>query len=149
MKGSIFGDREFKLTPTFTKISNQTPRDHNFWLIVVRAQNTGQVSYPGCKLDAVDPTVQTSVTDSTCDGGIITIPPNHLKLPSVLGHETLHLFGLVDRYMSVTKKLPGKPPKVTNSATRQTGGRPDPLGTEDGTILEEDLGVYFFKTWCL
>jgi hypothetical protein len=71
------------------------------------------------------------------------VPPRHIDRPSVLGHETLHLFGLVDRYMSITSRPPGRSPIVENEPTRETGGRPDPLGTESGTILREDLGFLF------
>ncbi|MGB3135385.1 MAG: DUF4157 domain-containing protein, partial [Nodosilinea sp.] len=143
LSGDAFGGRRFWLIPTFTRVAVDAARDLNYWLVVVRSQDLGVATYPGCTLDATDPAVPTSVTSSTCDGGVMVIPPRHLSRSSILGHETLHLFGLVDRYMSLTSVLPGQAPVVENDPTRETGGRPDPLGTESGTILREDLGFLF------
>jgi hypothetical protein len=104
-----------------------------------------QVAYSGCKLPQPDLAVATSVTESTCDGGVMSIPPAHINKPGVLGHEILHLFGLFDRYMMMTDVKPGQKPKVTTVPVRETRGRADPLGGEDGTILREDLGYLFDK----
>jgi len=145
LSGNAFGGRSFQLLPRFTRVNSNATRDLNHWLIVVRAQDLGVVTYPGCTLDATDPAIPTSVTDSTCDGGIMSVPPRHVSRPSVLGHETLHLFGLVDRYMSLTSIVPGQAPVVVNDPSRETAGRPDPLGTADGKILHEDLRYLFVQ----
>lgn len=144
--GSAFEGRSFTIEPSFTLIDATSPRDRNFWLITVRKVSTGApVSYPGCHLEQPDPAIPTSVTDPMCDGGVMSIPPSHVKLAGVLGHELLHLFGLIDRYMVLTRFLPGKKPAFTLDPVRETGGRPDPLGGEEGTILREDLGFLFDK----
>ena len=68
----------------------------------------------------------------------MSIPPSHIEKPEILGHETIHLFGLVDRYFT---DRGGE-----NFQLRDTKGRKDPLGAEEetgdvkGKILEEDLG---------
>jgi hypothetical protein len=148
----VFAGRNFTINPSFTLITNQTPRDKNAWLITVRTASTGiAVTYPGCKLEQPDPKVATSVTDPMCDGGVMSIPPSHISHAGVLGHELLHLFGLIDRYMMMTSTPPavkGQPapkPVVTLNPTRTLVGRKDPLGGEDGTILREDLGYIFNK----
>ncbi len=144
--GGVFASRSFTIKPSFTLIDTTSPRDQNYWLITVRQASTGaKVTYPGCALDQPDPAIPTSVTDPMCDGGVMSIPPSHINKPGVLGHEILHLFGLIDRYMMVTGVNPGQKNKVTLSPTRMTGGRLDPLGGEDGTILWEDLGYLFDK----
>lgn len=144
--GGVFAGRSFTIKPLFTLIETTTPRNRNYWLITVRKVSTGaKVAYPGCTLDQPDPSVPTSVTDPMCDGGVMIIPPSHLNKPGVLGHEMLHLFGLIDRYMMLTSVKPGQKNTVTLSPTRNTGGRRDPLGGEEGTILQEDLGYLFDK----
>ena len=65
------------------------------------------------------------------------LPPSHIKRPDILGHETLHLFALVDRYLTL--------PRLGEFGLRETKGRQDPLGADEegkvrGKILEEDLG---------
>lgn len=143
--GGVFSGRSFTINPSVTLIDMATPRDQNFWLITVRAAAT-PVNYPGCKMEQPAPnTPPTSVTDATCDGGVMSIPPTHTNKPGILGHELLHLFGLVDRYGMFTDIVPGKKPVTTLSPTRNTGGRKDPLGAQDGTILQEDLGFLFDK----
>lgn len=142
--GGVFSGRSFTIKPTFALISNKDPRDQNFWLITVRKVSTGaKVTYSGCSLPQPDPNIATSVTDPMCDGGVMSIPPSHTNKPGVLGHELLHLFGLLDRYIMITRTMPGKKPTFSLTPTRETGGRPDPLGGEDGTILREDLGYLF------
>lgn len=141
--GGVFSGRSFTIVPSVTLIDMTTARDLNFWLISVRAAKT-PVTYPGCKMEQPDPDAPpTSVTDATCDGGVMSIPPTHTNKPGILGHELLHLFGLVDRYMMATDTLPGEKPVTTLTPTRPTGGRKDPLGGEDGTILREDLAFLF------
>jgi len=72
----------------------------------------------------------------------MSIPPLHVERPAVLGHETIHLFGIGDRYFMAGQQL---------LSARQTGGRRDPLGVaregapllaEDLDFLFENLGVY-------
>ena len=72
----------------------------------------------------------------------MSIPPLHIGKPGVLGHELLHLFGLVDRYFTTTSVVKGKTVLETEQV-RETPGRKDPLGAEDATILREDLGYLF------
>lgn len=145
LRGEAFGGRRFELVPHVTRVGTQAPRDHDAWLIRVSARYDGQVTYPGCNIDPTDPHVPTSVTDASCDGGVMLVPPSHIDRPNVLGHETLHLFGLVDRYVSQTVIRRGERPAVVNQPLRDTGGRPDPLATEAGTILREDLGFLFIR----
>jgi hypothetical protein len=143
--GGVFAGRSFTIVPSVTLIDLSTARDQHYWLITVRSVNT-PVTYPGCKLDQPDPaTPPTSVTDAMCDGGVMSIPPSHTNKPGILGHELLHLFGLLDRYAMFTDILPGKKPVTRLSPTRELNGRKDPLGGEDATILDEDLGFLFDK----
>ncbi len=141
----VFGGKKFSIIPSFTLIDNRVARKHDFWLINIRKVNKGKAIYPGCSLPQPDPDIPTSITDPLCDGGIISIPPLHITLPGVLGHELLHLFGLVDRYFTVTSIKPGKGKVFEDEPVRETGGRKDPLGAQDGTILMEDLGYLFDK----
>jgi Domain of unknown function (DUF4157) len=139
----VFAGRTFTVVPELTLVDAAAPRDRKFWLITVRTVSTGvAVTYPGCTLDQPDPHVPTSVTDSTCDGGVMSIPPAHITNAGVLGHELLHLFGLIDRYMLLSQQGTTQFMLVP---TRETHGRPDPLGGEDGTILREDLGYLLDK----
>jgi hypothetical protein len=137
--------RRFVVETTLTNIAPNATRNQDFWLIVVRQANTGPVNYPGCQLDQPPPGAPTSVTDSACDGGVMSIPPRHIDMPDILGHEMMHLFGLLDRYLMITS--PGAGPRgqtvVETTPTRETGGRRDPLGGETGTILREDLSFLF------
>ncbi len=142
----VFAGRSFTVVPEFTLIDASAPRDRNFWLITVRKVSTGvPVTYPGCTLEQPDPQIPTSVTDPMCDGGVMSIPPAHITKAGVLGHELLHLFGLVDRYLLWTD-IP-KTGKRTSTLVpvRETPGRGDPLGGDDATILREDLGYLFDK----
>jgi hypothetical protein len=139
LTGDVFGGRRLKIEPEVVKIAATAARDQNYWLITVRSSETGSVTYAGCKLDQPPPDTPTSVTDPTCDGGVMSIPPSHISMPDILGHELLHLFGFVDRYMMKTITGPGKKPRTVIESTRKTGGRPDPLGAETGPALSEDL----------
>lgn len=144
LRGDAFGRRRFTIEPAFTQVSATASRNRNFWLITVRPVDTGPVNYGGCSLPQPDVDIPTSVTDATCDGGVMSIPPLHIARPGVLGHEMLHLFGLLDRYISISSVPPGGGrPQVQNAPTRPTSGRRDPLGTEEGTILAEDLTFLF------
>jgi hypothetical protein len=142
----VFEGRTFTIVPGFTLIGPSTPRDGNFWLITVRKVSAGvAVTYPGCTLDNPDPRFPTSVTDPMCDGGVMSIPPAHIANAGVLGHELLHLFGLIDRYLTMTTVPPKGKPTLTLEPARETPGRRDPLGGQDATILREDLGYLFDK----
>ncbi len=140
---SALEGRGFTLEPEIVSVAANAPRDRRYWLITVRPKNDSPVNYPGCKLDQPPPADPTSVTDPTCDGGVMSIPPGHVTKPDVLGHELLHLFGLVDRYLMATRIKRGKKPETILIPTRETGGRLDPLGGEAGTILAEDLTFLF------
>ncbi|MGH3510781.1 MAG: DUF4157 domain-containing protein [Candidatus Dormibacteria bacterium] len=145
LTGSLAG-HTFTLEPTFTTIGATAARDRNFWLITVRKVNTGvPVTYPGCQLEQPDKAIPTSVTDPLCDGGVMSIPPVSIGEPGVLGHELLHLFGLVDRYLTMTPVKGGRVGRPTLVPVRETPGRRDPLGGEDATILREDLGYVLDK----
>ena len=145
LTGDAFGGRKFNIVPSFTLIKSRSVRDHNFWLINVRMTDKAKVAYPGCTLEEPDPGFATSVTDPLCDGGVMSIPPLHIGMPGVLGHELLHLFGLIDRYFTTTSVVKGKKPVLETEQVRETPGRKDPLGAQDATILREDLGYLFDK----
>jgi hypothetical protein len=139
-----FPGRSFSIVPKITHISATAARNRDFWLITVRPTNTGAITYPGCTLPAPPAGVTVAVTDSTCDGGVMSLPPKGISDASLIGHELLHLFGLVDRYMMLTQRLRGR--TVTQTIpSRTTGGRKDPLGGETGKILIEDLAFVFDK----
>jgi hypothetical protein len=141
-----FAGRSFTVMPKLTLVDASMPRDQNFWLITVRKVNTGvPVTYPGCTLEQPDPEIATSVTDPTCDGGVMSIPPAHITKAGVLGHELLHLFGMVDRYLLWTEVSKTGKRTPTMIPVRETRGRQDPLGGDDATILREDLGYLFDK----
>jgi hypothetical protein len=61
----------------------------------------------------------------------------------VLGHELLHLLGLIDRYVNFVTIQPSGTRINENVPTRDTPGRSDPLGAEDGPVLREDLAFLF------
>ena len=144
--GGVFAGRTFTVVPELTLIGATTARNHDFWLITVRKASTGlAVTYPGCALPNPDPQFATSVTDPMCDGGVMSIPPAHLTNAGVLGHELLHLFGLLDRYVMFTDIPKTGAPTFTLQQLRNTPGRRDPLGGQDATILREDLGYLFDK----
>ena len=140
----VFAGRKFTIIPETTLIKSLADRTDNAWLIEVRSKDTGPVKHGSCALDQPGPGDPTSVTDPLCDEGVMSIPPSHVTNPGVLGHEIMHLFGLIDRYVSFTDvpKKGGKP-VTTLQPTRKTGGRKDPLGGQDATILSEDLGYIF------
>jgi hypothetical protein len=145
----IFSGRKFSIVPEVNLIDTLSKRSHDFWLIEIRKTDKSKVFHPGCSMADPGPGLPTSVTDPLCDGGVMNIPPAHIKNAGVLGHEMLHLFGLIDRYVMVTETKPpakkgAKPEtKVTLIPLRETAGRKDPLGAEDATILWEDLAYIF------
>ena len=143
LKGDVFGGRTFTVEPDIVKMGPKDGRDLNRWLVTVRPTDSSPVAYPGCALDQPPPGTPTSVTDPGCDGGVMSIPPSHITKPDILGHELLHLFGFVDRYIMQTIVIPGRKPRTVTQSTRKTGGRPDPLGSESGKVLSEDIAFLF------
>jgi hypothetical protein len=143
LKGDVFGGRKFTILPEVVKVGAQATRDLNYWLITVRPTDSSPVAYTGCQLDQPPPGAATSVTEPSCDGGIMSIPPSHISLPDILGHELLHLFGFVDRYLMQTIVQPGQKPRTVLQSTRKTEGRADPLGSESGQVLSEDIAFLF------
>ncbi len=141
----VFGGRDFAMVPVIEEVAPGAARDQQYYLLTVRATDTGAVNYPGCTFDQPPPGVPTSITNSACDGGVISIPPAHITRPGVLGHETLHLFGLLDRYIAMTDMTPDgrRVTGHTNVPDRTLGRRQDPLGAQDATILPEDLAFVF------
>jgi hypothetical protein len=147
LSGEVFGGRRLVIAPTFTVVSPTAPRDLNYWLITVRpsdsATNGQVIPFQGCAAQTVPLGAPTSVTDSTCAGGVMSLPPSHITRGGVIGHELLHLFGLVDRYALIESVSPTGRRTVRNDPTRATQGRRDPLGAEDARILPEDVGFLF------
>jgi hypothetical protein len=139
----VFAGRKFRIVPETTLIKSLPDRTEDAWLIEVRSKDTGPVKHGSCTLPQPGPGDPTSVTEPLCDQGVMSIPPSHVTKPGVLGHEVMHLFGLIDRYVEFID-VPKKGKRVTTlKPTRETGGRRDPLGGEDARILEEDLGYVF------
>jgi len=147
LPGDVFGGRKFSIIPDLSLIDSLKSRTTDHWLIEVRKKDDDPVFHPGCKLAEPGPGLPTSVTDPLCDNGVMSIPPLHVTNPGVIGHEMLHLFGLFDRYLELKSKPTDKTkkPEVQQVPTRDSGGRIDPLGGEDGTILSEDLNYIFLK----
>ena len=146
LTGEAFGGRVFELIPELTLITATTPRDRDFWLITVRPRDlaprgkvANPIDYDGRTIHEGVAGTPTSATDPLVDGGVLSIPPGHIRNREVLGHETLHLFGMVDRYMWLPKEV--HPRHVAGEISlRETGGRRDPLGGQGGKLLPEDLG---------
>jgi hypothetical protein len=138
------GKKRFELIPEVTEIKHDAARDQNYWLIEVRTSDNGPVEHPGCKLD--QPGVPAGVTDSTCDGGVMSLPPKSIGNSDLIAHEMHHLFGLIDRYLMITSMKPGdkEVDKVETTPMRDLEKtRQDPLGGEKGPILDEDLAFLF------
>jgi hypothetical protein len=146
LSGAAFGGKKFKVVPSYQLVDAAAPRDQNFWLILIRKNDLGAISYPGCTVANPGNTVPTSVTDSNCDGGVMFVPPSHISKPDVLGHEVLHLFGLVDRYFFTTTVPPKgskAKPVVTHIPLREEHGYADPLAADTGKVRDEDLAYLF------
>ena len=144
LKGGVFDNRKFTIVPEVLLIDALSNRLPEFWLIEIRKTDIEKVSHPGCKMPQPGSGAPTSVTEALCDNGVMSIPPSHITIPGIIGHEMLHLFGLIDRYVEfveIDKKT--KKRQVTLDPLRKTNGRKDPLGGQDGTILSEDLGYIF------
>lgn len=143
--GPVFIGREFRIRPDVVLAKPRAARDRSRWLITVRPNDTDQPTYPGCAFAEVSEGPATSVTLAECDGGVMSIPPRHIGLPDVLAHELLHLFGLYDRYIMLEAKVAEGAPttEVDTIAMRETHGRKDPLGAEEGKVLSEDIAFLF------
>jgi hypothetical protein len=139
LQGAVLGGRRFVVEPVVTAVSPTAARDQGAWLITVRPRDDSPVTHPGCTMEQPPAGIPTSVTEPLCDGGVMSIPPRHVTLPGVLGHELMHLFGLVDRYSLVTSIMPDGTQTHRNDPLRQTGGRPDPLAAQNARMLTEDL----------
>ena len=74
-----------------------------------------------------------AVTDSSLDGGVMSLPPIAMTDKETLGHETLHLFGMVDRYALIT--MNGQELEAPLRADES-----DPLSAGGGKIAEGDVG---------
>jgi hypothetical protein len=108
------------------QVEETAPRDDNFWLI------------------NVDPANKRAETHGEVDGGVMTIAPTDVDKPDTLGHETLHLIGLTDRYRDTLLTKHSESVRGTNTAGAGTGAtRKDPLDTGKGPILHEDLDYLF------
>jgi hypothetical protein len=135
--------KRFEVIPEVTLIDEKAKHDQNYWLIFVRERDESKVEYPGCQLDDPGATVA-AVTDPTCDGGVMNLPPRGITKPDLIGHEMQHLFGLVDRYLMLQHIKDDGTTETSTSATRTPGnGRLDPLGAEKGRVLPEDLAFIF------
>jgi Domain of unknown function (DUF4157) len=134
--------KTFEVIPELSLISEKDKRDLDYWLITVRPDDHSPVTYPGCKLDDPLPTVA-AVTDPLCAGGVMNLPPGSVGNASLIGHELLHLFGLVDRYMMTQTQMPDGKVETGTIPMRETGGRRDPLGGDKGFVLLEDLAFLF------
>ena len=137
LKGTLLPGRKLEVIPDISLVLRGTPRNDNFWLITVRPTDAGPMVYGTTKLGDSPQGRPTAVTGTQIDGGVMSIPPSVMTQPDILGHETLHLFGLADRYVTI--------PGHGEFGLRDTKGRDDPLGADEmgkptGKILEEDLG---------
>lgn len=123
---SLVRNYNFTVTPTVAFVAESAPRDPNFWLI------------------QVDPTVKRAFTQALVNDGMMSIGPNALDNPDTLGHESLHLFGLIDRYRDNPATGHSESIRGTNTGGAGTGAkRNDPLDTGKGPILHEDLEFVF------
>lgn len=134
-----FVERNLYVTPYVKLLAQGATRDPNRILITVRPTDSGPLNFEGQPIVPLGEQLQgdsrpVSVTRTDLANGIMSIPPRHVARPSVLGHETLHLFGLIDRY-GVRNG--------TEVPMRALGGRNDPLGAQEGQILDEDLDFVF------
>ncbi|WP_326521386.1 eCIS core domain-containing protein [Halomonas kalidii] len=143
LNSDVFSGRRMQVIAQNTPVAHDAPRDHRYWLITVRPTDSAPIEYPGCNLPQNDSGVPTSATDATCDGGVMSIPPRHITMGGVLGHELLHLLGLVDRYTNIVSVRPDGTRINENAPTRDTPDRLDPLGAEEGPVLREDLAFLF------
>jgi hypothetical protein len=163
LRGNVLSGRTFEMVPELTLVAASAPRDQNYWLITVAAEKS-----PGDNGRGKNPPKENAlkkgsakkgpqetrdeqdvnVTDPTSEGGVMALLSSAVGDPSILGHESLHLFGLADRYVIGSVKGSDKPEPFS---LRDTKGRDDPLGADPdtgkpkGKILEEDLGFVLDK----
>jgi hypothetical protein len=143
LAGQVFSGRRLVIEPITILVSPTAERDLRYWLITVRPTDQSPATYPGCTFDPLPPGTPTSATMPNCAGGVMSVPPTHIARGGVLGHELLHLFGLVDRYVMLTSIRPRGGTVTETDPTRETRGRLDPLGAQDAPILAEDLAFLF------
>jgi hypothetical protein len=125
----------FSFTVTVSLVDEADPRDDNFWLIDVNPQTKRAETHP------------------EMNGGFMSIAPTDVDKPDTLGHESLHLFGLADRYRdnlqtghSESVRGSGKPGSAGIAGQGTGVTRNDPLDTGKGPILTEDLEFVFAHT---
>jgi hypothetical protein len=139
----VMEGKRFELIPEITEVATNAPRDQNYWLIEVRGTDTEPVTHPGCKFD--QPGVPAGVTDSMCDGGVMSLPPKSIGDSDLISHEMHHLFGFVDRYVMTVYMKPNNKDvdRVETIPMRSMSRRRDPLGGENAPIIDEDLAFLF------
>jgi hypothetical protein len=121
---SLVRGREFEVTPQVELIPADAPRNPDYWLV------------------DVDPAVTRAVTDPF-DGTTRVAPGTD---SATLGHESLHLFGLIDRYADNKRTHRSVGFRGTASPTTSSGiTRGDPLDIGHGPILPEDLEYLFVQ----
>lgn len=130
LSGAVMSGRTLEMIPELKLVSKTASRDKNFWLLTVRPTDQSPAAYENTPFPTDNPLML--VTDPNLDGGVMSIPPKGITDPVTLGHETLHLFGMADRYVPLGKdrELP----------LRETKDDADPLTGGGGRILEEDVG---------
>ncbi len=103
--------------------------------------------------------ISSSVSRANTVNNVMSISPSDLRNPNTLGHESLHFFGLSDRYVDIFNNNTGQSQSVpgrgidpveaernmrTGTPSNATGvTRNDPLDTGTGPILNEDLDFVF------
>lgn len=132
---SLVRNYKFSFTVTVSLVDEADPRDDNFWLIDVNPKTTRAETHP------------------EMNGGVMSIAPTDVDKPDTLGHESLHLFGLTDRYRdnlqtghSESVRGSGKPLSAGIAGQGTGVTRNDPLDTGKGPILPEDLEFVFAHT---
>jgi hypothetical protein len=123
---------DFNFNVTVSLVDETDPRDDSFWLI------------------DVNPITKRAETHPETNGGFMSVAPTDVDKPDTLGHESLHLFGLADRYRDNLQT--GHSESVRGSGAPGSAGiagkgtgvtRNDPLDTGKGPILPEDLEFVF------
>ena len=132
---SLVRNYKFSFIVSVSLVDEADPRDDNFWLIDVNPKTTRAETHP------------------EMNGGFMSIAPTDVAKPDTLGHESLHLFGLADRYRdnlqtghSESVRGSGKPLSAGIAGQGTGVTRNDPLDTGKGPILPEDLEFVFAHT---
>jgi hypothetical protein len=119
---SLVRNYDFIVSPTASLIDTGVARDPNSFLVVVDPQTT-----------------RAWTANAT-----VSIAPGDISKADTLGHETLHLMGLADRYRdNPTTKHSESMRGATVGGTGTGATRNDPLDTGKGPILAEDLEFIF------